>query len=120
MVSDAMSSPALSYDTARYGDMTWKPDELRHALVFSYYAGGVLALNISACFAVAAADPKSCKSFAVMGTALCAGMVGAAVAVDGDAGMAVSTKPPVAVWTVLGGVGAAAILVGGGAKAKGA
>jgi len=118
VVDDSMTAPQLNYDKIRYGDMTWKSDELRHALVMSFYAGGLLALTISVCFAMAALDPAK-RFLAQMGTVLCFGMSGAAIAVDGDVTMAISTAPPVIVWTVLGSVGTLALMLsGGGGKGK--
>ena len=84
---------------------------------YRYDCGGLLALTISACFATAALDPSRTDA-AKMGTVLCFGMTAAAVAVDGDAEMAISRAPPVVVWTVLGCVGTLALTLGGGKRKR--
>merc|ERR1711998_152452 len=100
------STPLSSfvYDQNRYGEMTWKPSELRHALVFSFHVGGFYALVLGFLFVQAAMDPAK-KSMGVVATVMCFGLVGGATLVDGDISMALSPNPPVIVWTILGTIG---------------
>lgn len=81
--------------------MTWRPDEVRHALVMSYHCGGLYAIFIGLFFWAASSN----QLMALSATLMCFLLVGAAILVDGDLTMVISTAPPVVIWTVLGTIG---------------